>query len=56
VRAAIGPAVSVTTGPVSGETVVTEVDGRSWTAQVAGTSSLPQLVEAIGAAGRALRR
>jgi len=54
VRAAIGPAVSIAIGPAGGA-VVTDPGGRSWTVQVADTSSLPRLVEAIGEAGRALR-
>jgi S-DNA-T family DNA segregation ATPase FtsK/SpoIIIE len=55
VREAIGPAVSIAMGPAAGGAVITDTDGRSWTTQVAGTSSLPRLVEAVGAAGRTLR-
>jgi S-DNA-T family DNA segregation ATPase FtsK/SpoIIIE len=56
VRAAVGPALSVAMGPAGGSAVVTDAGGRSWTVQAAGTSSLPALVEAIAAAGRALRQ
>ena len=52
----IGPALTVAMGPACGSGVVTDAMGRSWAVQAAGTSSLPHLVQAIGAVSRALRR
>jgi hypothetical protein len=52
----IGPALTVAMGPACGSGVVTDATGGSWALQAAGTSSLPHLVQAIGAVSRALRR